>query len=150
MNINDLKNGMCLVLKNNEKKYIIDNGVYHKESARQLKFDYSLEGMKDLYLSNMRYKAVNYGLDIMKVIDADGKIIYERIETDWDKVPVDTKVWVSDNQLIWYKRHFFKYENGNFYTYFTGRTSWSKNGENDIEKWNYCELPKEDSVLNYD
>lgn len=37
MNINDLKNGMCLVFKNNEKKYIIDNGVYHKESARQLK-----------------------------------------------------------------------------------------------------------------
>lgn len=50
-------------------------------------------------------------------------------DVDWSKVPVDTPVLVRDDEDMWHKRYFAKYENGKKYVFTYGRTSWS-DGEN--------------------
>lgn len=66
---------------------------------------------------------------------------------DWENVPVDTKVLVSDNGKNWEKRHFKCYdkENGEYkYICFRdGSTSWSDNFENITCSWKYCKLAEE-------
>ena len=65
-------------------------------------------------------------------------------QVDWSKVPVDTKVLVSDDNKRWVKRHFAKYENGWVYTFFSGATSWSAD-DDDLHDWNYAKLAEEDN-----
>lgn len=50
-------------------------------------------------------------------------------DVDWSKVSVDTPVLVRNDEDIWHKRYFAKYENGKKYVFTYGRTSWS-DGEN--------------------
>lgn len=48
-------------------------------------------------------------------------------EIDWSKVPVDTKVLVSDDEYgeCWFKRHFAMSENNVPLVFASGETSWS-------------------------
>lgn len=60
---------------------------------------------------------------------------------DWGAVEINTKVLVSNDCDIWYRRHFFKYmpsETAKYWTYAKGQTSWSC--ENLPEFWEYCKL----------
>ncbi len=67
-------------------------------------------------------------------------------KVDWSKVPVDTKVLVSDDNKRWVKRHFAKYENGWVYTFFGGATSWSADDDDLYDwDWNYAKLAEEDN-----
>lgn len=61
---------------------------------------------------------------------------------DWDKVPVDTKVFVRDSENgEWYKRHFAKYEDGKVYVWDDGKTSFSSKYNH---SWNCVKLYKEE------
>ena len=50
---------------------------------------------------------------------------YKEPEIDWNKVPVDTCVLVTDSCGNTIKRHFAKYDNKIIYVYPDGTTSWS-------------------------
>lgn len=69
---------------------------------------------------------------------------YKEPEVDWSKVKVDTPILVTDrkdcNDEIWIKRYFSKYENGKVYAWQNGATSWSANGEYDVNSWKYAKL----------
>lgn len=62
---------------------------------------------------------------------------YQEPSVDWSKVPVDTKVLVSNDGNNWYKRYFARYENGIVYCWDRGATSWSTRITNN---WNYAKL----------
>ena len=57
---------------------------------------------------------------------------------DWSSVEVDTKVWVSEDRIVWHKRHFAKYEDDKVYCFAKGTTSWSNGGEMSV--WTYAKL----------
>ena len=60
-------------------------------------------------------------------------------ETDWSKVEVDTPILVRDNEDgIWKRRYFAKYENGVVYAWSDGCTSWNARGF--AGAWEYAKL----------
>ena len=67
-------------------------------------------------------------------------VLYERKETDWSKVKVDTKILVSYDGEKWYKRHFAKYENNIIYAFVDGQTSFTTKTSN---TWKYAKLYEE-------
>ena len=52
------------------------------------------------------------------------KMEFEEV-VDWSKVPVDTKVLVSEDGKEWNRRHFAKYEDGKVYCFNGGYTSFT-------------------------
>ncbi len=70
---------------------------------------------------------------------------------DWENVPVDTKVFVSDDGEKWERRYFKRYnklfrENNEEYPYScfrVGCTSWSSGEEYDEVGWKYCKLAED-------
>ena len=50
---------------------------------------------------------------------------YKEPEIDWNKVPVDTCILITDSRGYTRKRHFAKYDNKKIYAYPDGTTSWS-------------------------
>lgn len=64
-------------------------------------------------------------------------------EIDWSKVKIDTPILVRDNENnVWVKRYFAKYENGIVFAWEYGRTSWSSNSTDKVTvtKWKYAKL----------
>lgn len=70
---------------------------------------------------------------------------YEEPQVDWSKVPVDTKILVSDDLNHWYRRHFKKYEDGKVYAFYDGCTSWSSGciSSERYKEWEYAKLAEE-------
>ena len=67
---------------------------------------------------------------------------YKEREIDWNKVPVDTPVYVRDDSSNdWNKRHFCKFDSDNnlYSCYFNGNTSWS-NENISLRGWKQCKL----------
>ena len=62
---------------------------------------------------------------------------YQDPTVDWSKVPIDTKILVSNDGNDWYKRYFARYENGIVYCWDMGATSWTTRITNN---WNYAKL----------
>ena len=62
---------------------------------------------------------------------------------DWSKVPVDTKMLVSKDNEIWFRRYFAKYEDGKIYCFRSGASSFSADDEDDIMVWKYVKLYQE-------
>lgn len=62
---------------------------------------------------------------------------------DWSKVPVDTKILVSDYGTIWLNRHFAKFENGFVCAWNGGETSWSAGKYGDVKSWQYAKLAED-------
>lgn len=66
---------------------------------------------------------------------------YKEHEIDWNKVPVDTPVYVRDDSSNdWNKRYFCKFDSDNnlYSCYFNGNTSWSN--KNILCGWKQCKL----------
>lgn len=62
---------------------------------------------------------------------------YKEHEIDWNKVPVDTCVLITDSCGNAIKRHFAKYDNKKIYAYPEGTTSWSFNSQySSLINWN--------------
>jgi hypothetical protein len=145
MNKNDLKNGMTLILRNYRKRYIINNKVFGDGDDE---FTLDLLGDLDDWLDRLdedlkikRKGASEY--DIMRVLDCDNNVIWERREVDWSKISVDTKVLVRNSKYgEWHRRYFAKYEDGWVYCFDNGANSWNSN---EISLWKYCKLAEEPS-----
>ena len=63
---------------------------------------------------------------------------YKEREIDWNKVPVDTPVYVWDRNNNTYKRHFAGYANDKIIAFTDGATSWSNNGYK--TEWNHAQI----------
>lgn len=70
------------------------------------------------------------------------KIVMEYVpKVDWSTVEVDTKIYVSEDNINWFPRHFSKYEESNVYAFGMGCTSFTaKDKTADIIKWKYAKL----------
>ena len=65
---------------------------------------------------------------------------------DWSKVPVDTKVLVSEDGKEWNRRHFAKYEDGKVYCFNDGYTSFTIVNYaylSNATSWEYAKLYQE-------
>ena len=73
-----------------------------------------------------------------KVIKEWANSEYKEREIDWNKVPVDTPVYVWNSDSDTYKRHFAGYANDKIIAFTDGATSWS-NDEYKTE-WNHAQI----------
>lgn len=72
---------------------------------------------------------------------------YKEREIDWNKVPVDTRLLISDSYGNTIKRHFAKYYNKIIYAYPDGTTSWSFNQDSDrLINWDEKNIQIEEGV----
>ena len=62
-------------------------------------------------------------------------------EVDWSKVPVDTKVLVSDDEESWVRGYFAGHEGGKVKVFLYGATSWT--GGAVTIRWDYAKLAEE-------
>ena len=73
----------------------------------------------------------------------------EIVNVDWSKVPVDTKILVSEDGEDWYRRYFAKYEGGIIYAFpdglssFTARYKPEYGGYRRVCAWKYAKLYEE-------
>ena len=145
MDKSELRNGMSLIRRDKCKFYIIENLIMEKSLTRKDKYNLIYDrGIEDFLIDYTDdLKIEDYPeFDIMKVYDADDKLIWERDEIDWSKVPKDTKVLVKNiTDKLWYPRYFVEYKNGKYNTYINGSTSWST--DDFPEEWDYCKLAEE-------
>ena len=136
MNKQDLKNGMIYEKRNGLIFYIILDTVYKLNDSNNTEMG-TLDDVLTYYNDDLTYKGSKWS-DIMIIRDAEGKLLWEREEVDWAKVPKDTKVLVRDSKdEEWHKRYFSKYKDGRFYTFNMGGTSWSTSDET---FWKECKL----------
>lgn len=67
---------------------------------------------------------------------------------DWENVPVDTKVLVSDDGKNWGRRYFKCYNKENNrckrVCFADGRTSWSNKNNHEGIGWKYCKLAEDE------
>lgn len=80
--------------------------------------------------------------DFKKWLEAEYK--EQKIDPRLYNAPVDTKILVSNNGISWVKVHFCKIENGKVFVFSDGRTSFTCDGEDDINVWIYGKLWEED------
>lgn len=73
---------------------------------------------------------------------ADAEYIEPNV--NWYKVAIDTPIMVSSNNIDWYCRHFAKYENGLFYVWDDGRTSYTTDTKS---MWKYAKLAEVDNGI---
>lgn len=68
----------------------------------------------------------------------------EKEEVDWSKVPIDTKVLVSDDNENWVRGYFAGYNRQNkvIYTFQYGATSWTNKNMGRTE-WRYAKLAED-------
>ena len=63
---------------------------------------------------------------------------------DWSKVPVDSKILVSDKEdKGWKRKYFAKYKDGKVYAWAWGKTSFTANNNEDVMDWEYAKLYNE-------
>ena len=95
---------------------------------------------KDIYdLDDSNNYSINYN---EYTISQLAEMNFEEV-IDWSKVPVDTKIIISNDNKDWNRRHFAKYENGRVYTWAWGKTSFTANSNEDVTDWEYAKLYNE-------
>ena len=139
MKLEDLKNGMSYKNRDDEIFYIINDKVFVKADIITLRYHRELYQELEYYDEDFKWSS-NKKYDIMKIYDIDNKLIWEREEIDWSKIPKDTEVLVKNyNDSYWNKEYFNSYSGGKYYTYMEGRTAWSNNSGT-LVCWDECKL----------
>ena len=91
-----------------------------------------------LTLKNVEtHEYIESEMHLFSIINGEFKEI-----VDWAKVPVDTKILVSDDGEDWIRRYFAKYENGRVYAFMEGTTSFTVYNEG-VCDWDYAKLYEE-------
>ena len=140
MHKSELRNGMSLKMRNTYKFLILNSEIY-LETIDGYEYSNKLNHFLSSYNNDMT-NLDDDKYDIIEVYNIDGKLIWERDEIDWSKVPKDTKVLVKNKtDKLWYPRYFVEYKNGKYNTYINGSTSWST--DDFPEEWDYCKLAEE-------
>ena len=105
------------------------------------------ESLYYLWLKDEKTKEViedNLTLDEILQMDFE-----EIVDVDWSKVPVDTKILVSEDGKDWCRRYFAKYEGGIIYAFpdglssFTARYKPEYGGYRRVCAWKYAKLYEE-------
>ena len=118
--------------KENVGKFYVDD----KEGVKW-KVEQKYKDIFDLY-DNENDSISYYGYGISELVEMN----FEE-DIDWSKVPVDTKIIISNDNKDWNRRHFAKYENGRVYTWTWGKTSFTANSNEDVTDWEYAKLYNE-------
>ena len=140
MNKSELRNGMRFKMRNTYNFLILNSEIY-LETIDGYEYSNKLNHFLSSYNNDMT-NLDDDKYDIIEVYNIDGKLIWERDEIDWSKVPKDTKVLVKNKtDKLWYPRYFVEYKNGKYNTYINGSTSWST--DDFPEEWDYCKLVEE-------
>ena len=96
-----------------------------------------------LTLKNVEtYEYVEFEMHLFSIINGE----FEEV-VDWSKVPVDTKVLVSDDGKDWSRRYFAKYEDGNVHVFPDGRSSFTTEESDIIYPWKYAKLYEKQDKL---
>lgn len=137
MNKSDLKDGMVVTIRGGQQCILIERNLF--------KNNFTLNSTLFDYNEDLTHKK-NKNNDIVKVFDI-GKLkeLWKREEVDWDKVPVGTKVKVSDDEIEWFNAYFIKKLSPITAFYVIS-------AEGKLSDWSYCKLaedPKEE-VTFYD
>ena len=112
-------------------------GMEYKIRERIYKVEKSFTGL--LALKNVEsYGYIESEMHIFDIVNGE----FEEV-MDWSKVPVDTKVLVSNDGEKWYKRHLYKYEDGKFLAWDNGKTSFTATDVNERFPWEYAKLYQE-------
>ena len=91
-----------------------------------------------LTLKNVEtYEYVEFEMHLFSIINGE----FEEV-VDWSKMPVDTKILVSNDGKDWSRRYFAKYEDGIIYAFSDGLGSFTV-GDEGVCKWKYAKLYKE-------
>lgn len=61
-------------------------------------------------------------------------------EVDWSRMPVDTLILVSNNNVNWHSRYFAEYKDGAVYAWNDGFTSFASENNNRATLWEYAKL----------
>lgn len=69
---------------------------------------------------------------------------YQEPAVDWSKVPIDTKVLVSDDGICWYRRYFAGTNDGEPLVWYDGMTSWSAVLEDNCKPFAHIKLAEEE------
>lgn len=67
----------------------------------------------------------------------------EASEVDWSKIPVDTKVLVSDDGITWFNRYFSHYAYKKAFIFNNGCTSWTTPDSSKVTYWKYTKLAED-------
>lgn len=146
MKKSDLKNGMSFECRG-KAKYFIINGKIYRDKGTLIPTGVFEKRMKG-YSEDLLALHSDGKMDIMKIYDIDNKLIWEREEIDWSKIPKDTKVLVKNhNDSYWNKEYFNSYSGGKYYTYMEGRTAWSNNSGT-LVCWDECKLAENKKLKN--
>ena len=86
----------------------------------------------------------NYFLS--KILELDFEEVVE-VGIDWENIPIDTPLLVSNGRGAWKRRHFAKYEGGKVYVFAQGRTSFSSS-KDCITSWKIVKLFEEEGGEN--
>ena len=119
----------------NKEKYakeIMDIALEHSSVAIVNSKPYCCEK-----IDSCQYCELNHG-DCDKKFQDWANSEYKEHEIDWNKVPVDTCILVTDSCDNIIKRHFAKYDNKIIYAYPDGTTSWSFDDQveyNELVAW---------------
>lgn len=99
-----------------------------------------IESISSLWLEN---KETQEDIEDMFNLDEIVRMDFKE-NVDWSKVPVDTKILVSDydDTSVWIRRYFAKYENGIVYAFSDGLTSFTI-GDAGVCGWKYAKLYEE-------
>ena len=127
MNKSDLKNGMFVEYKDGTSRVYVDGGLW-TENGMTVSINDINDDLKSSILS---------AFDINKIFYC-GKLIWERKEIDWSKVPVGTKVLVSDNENNWYEHLFINYIHDEEFKFKAVDIK-----SRQIHNWKYCKLAEE-------
>ena len=149
MQKSQITNGMLFELKTGSTYYVVEGMIYIKTIEHTLVPCETLDKFLETYEDDLTSKKSSV-LDIVKVFDNGGKMIWDMDQVDWSKIPVDTKVLVSNSKNgEWDKRYFAKFENGKVFTFTNGATSWSTSRPNNliVVSWKYAKLAPNEKTI---
>ena len=112
-------------------------GMEYKIRERIYKVEKSFTGL--LVLKNVEsYGYIESEMHIFDIVNGE----FEEV-IDWSKIPVDTKMLVSNGGEIWHKRYFAKYEDGEVYCFSCGASSFSIDDISSVASWKHYKLYQE-------
>ena len=131
MKKSDLKDGMVVTIRGGQQCILIERNLF--------KNNFTLNSTLFDYNEDLTHKK-NKNNDIVKVFDI-GKLkeLWKREEIDWSKVPIGTKVLVSDNENNWYEHLFIDYRNNEDFKF---KCIDAKSKQ--INNWKYCKLAEKE------